>query len=124
MIISCMSFSSLYFLHLERISVTDIPGVSSMIIGEAATVPALSIRRSQSPDCRRPVRISWASTLDSMASIRLTSCSWDISRLKITVGIWFFTQICWTRFRANAVLPIDGLAAIRIRSEGCSPDSL
>ncbi len=38
---------------------------------------------SQSASVRVPVRSFWESTLDSMDSIRFTSCSFDISRLKI-----------------------------------------
>ena len=60
------SFSSLYFLHLERSSAILIPGVSSMIRLEFPTTPALSISFSHSASARLPVRRCWESTLDSM----------------------------------------------------------
>ena len=49
-------------------------------------------------------------------SIRLTNCSLDISREKTAMVFFSFKPIFSAIFKANAVLPIPGRAAIRIRS--------
>ena len=69
----------------------EIPGVSSMVRAEFPMIPIPSTTASQSASVSVPVRSFWESTLDSMASIRFTSCSFDISRLKIIQGRFFFT---------------------------------
>ena len=48
--------------------------------------PIPSTTASQSESVREPVRSFWESTLDSMESIRFTSCSLDISRLNTIQG--------------------------------------
>ena len=62
-----------------------IPGVSSMISLERPTVLDAFHQAIPVVSVRLPVRSFWASTLDSMAKSRLTSCSLDISRLKMAV---------------------------------------
>ena len=113
--------SILNFLHLLRSSPIEIPGVSSMISFELPILPAPSIRFSQSASCRLPVRSFWASTLDSRANRRLTSCSFDISSENMAAHKCSWMVMCWAKLRTKAVLPIEGRAAIRIRSEGCKP---
>ena len=66
---------------------------------------------------RSPVLSFCESTLEFMARIRLASCSFDISRENMAVVTFFLTVTYSAILRAKAVLPIDGLAAIRIRSE-------
>ena len=124
MITMLRPYSSFIFRHLDRSSVMDMPGVSSMIILELPMTPMPSTMASQSMSVRLPVRSFWESTLDSMASIRFTSCSLDISRLKIMQGRPLRTATWSTRFKTNAVLPMEGLAAISTKSEGCMPEVL
>ena len=86
-------YSSFTFLHLERSSIMEMPGVSSIISLEFPMVPIPSTTASQSESDRVPVLSFWESTLDSMESIRLTSCSLDISRLNTMQGIFFLTAM-------------------------------
>ena len=95
-----------------------------MISREFPIIPAPSISFAQSSSCRFPVRILWESTLDSRANRRFTSCSLLISRLKMATDRSFRKAIYWAIFSTNAVFPMDGLAATRIRSEGCRPEVL
>ena len=83
--------SSFIFLHLLRNSVMLMPGVSSMISLEFPMMPIPSTTASQSASVRLPVRSFWESTLDSIESIRFTSCSLDISRLNTIQGRPFRT---------------------------------
>ena len=93
-----------------------------MISLELPIVPMPSTTASQSESVSVPVRSFWESTFDSIDSIRLTSCSFDISRLNTMQGSPFLTATCSTTFRTNAVLPIEGRAAIKIKSDGWNPD--
>ena len=52
---------------------------------------------------------------------RLINCSLDISRLKIAVVIFLFMQTFCAIFNTKAVFPIEGRAAIKIKSDGCKP---
>ena len=113
--------SSLYLRHLDRISCTEIAGVSSMISLLSPILPALSIRSAHSASVRSPVRIFCASTWDSMEKRRFVSCSLDISSEKIAAHRFSLRTTCCAIFRTSAVLPIEGLAAIRIRSEFWNP---
>ena len=56
-----------------------------------------------------------------MENIRFTSCSLLISRLKIAMVRFFLNATFLARFSISAVFPMEGRAAISIRSEGCSP---
>ena len=116
--------SSLYFRHLDRISAILIPGVSSMIRLERPMISAPSTSFVQSSSFRLPVRIFCESTCDSIARSRFTSCSFDISRLNIATVTSLRNAIYCAMFRTNAVLPIEGRAAIKTRSDGCIPDVL
>ena len=116
--------SSLYFRHFDLISEIEIPEVSSMIILELPIVPAPSISFSQSVSVRLPVLNTWASTWDSREKRRFTSCSLDISRLKIATARFWRNATCWAILSTNAVFPMEGRAAISTRSERWSPDSL
>mgnify|MGYP003049469229 CR=1 FL=1 len=42
----------------------------------------------------------------------------DISRLKMATALFFLNAIYCAMFRTNAVLPMDGRAAIRMKSDG------
>ena len=114
-------FSSMSLRHLVRISEMLMPGVSSIMMPELPMTPTPSTTESQSASEREPVLNFWASTPDSMDSRRLASCSLDISREKIRAFIRFFMATCCTMFRTKAVLPMDGRAATRIKSEGWKP---
>ncbi len=61
------------------------------------------------------------STPDREHSIRWASCCLDISRLKIATGTFFIIAMCSAMLTANAVLPIDGRAAMMIISPACRP---
>ena len=69
----------------------------------------------------KPVRTLWALTRAWEQSIRSTSCSRAISRLKTAVGIFPTIAACSAMFRARLVFPIEGRAAMMIRSEGWNP---
>ena len=118
-----MSFSSLNFLHFERISPILIPGVSSIIILEFPIILADSTMLAHSLSLKSPIRIFWELTIEFWERIRLISCSLDISKLKMATGILCLTATVSVTFNTNAVLPTDGRAAIRIKSDGCKPDS-
>ena len=94
------------------------PGVSSIISLDLPMTPALSISRSHSWSFSWPVRSFCASTLDSRENIRLISCSFDISSEKIATCFPCRTPQFSAMFRTKAVFPMEGLAAIRIRSAG------
>ena len=114
--------SSLNLRHLERSSATVIPGVSSSKSFVFAMIPELSTTWSQSLSERFPVRSVWESTRDSMANRRFTNCSFDISREKIATVFLSFMVILCAKLSTNAVFPMDGRAAIKIRSDGCIPE--
>ena len=114
-------FSALYLRHLERSSPMLIPAESSMISPDSPIVLAPSIIPSHSFGDTLPLLIDFESTCDYMESNLLTNCSFDISSEKIATLFLSLKQTCWAMFRANAVLPIDGLAAISTRSDGCNP---
>ncbi len=97
------------------------PGVSSMIRLDLPICAALSINCSHSASDKLPVRRCWESTWDSMENRRFTSCSLDISRLNIATVLFCLNATYSATFRTNAVFPMEGLAATRIKSEGCSP---
>ena len=114
-------FSILSFLHFERISLTDIPGVSSMMSVDSPSILALSTSSPHSLGFKEPVRMDCASIFEFMESKRLANCSLDISRLKNTVGIRSFTTTCSAILSARAVLPMEGRAASRSRSDFWKP---
>ena len=114
----CSSFS---LRHFVRSSAMLIPGVSSIKRLDRPITPALSISFSHSSSFNWPVRRFWASTLDCSEKSRFTNCSLLISRLKIATVRSSLKAICWAIFSTNAVLPMDGRAAISTRSEGCRP---
>ena len=85
---------------------------------DAPMTPAASISFSQSESARFPERSTCASTRDSKENIRFTSCSFDISSEKIAAVRLLWNATYCAIFKTNAVFPIDGLAATRIRSDG------
>ena len=54
--------------------------------------------------------------------MRMKSCSFDISRLKNPTVMSVDVPTCCAIFSTKLVFPIDGRAATRTRSDGCSPD--
>ena len=122
--ISPRSLFCFNFLHFERRSATVIAELSSTKIGASAITSVLSMILSHSSSTSCPVWIFWEFTRESRAIIRVTSCSFDISRLKIATGILFFTATWCAILSTNAVLPIAGRAATRINSDPCRPVSI
>ena len=106
---------------LARISKREMPGVSSMKMGDSDRIPAPVVSFGQSESERYPVRSLWESTLATEHSIRCTSCSFDISRLKMATGMCSWTAACCAMFRQKLVLPMEGRPATTIRSDGCNP---
>ena len=87
-------------------------------------IPALSMSFSQSSSFRFPVRRDWESTWDSREKRRFTSCSFDISRLKDGHRLAALEGGVLGDVQDKGVFPMEGLAATRMKSEGCRPDSL
>ena len=114
----CVSFS---LRHFERSSDAVIPEVSSMTRFVLPTRRTLSTSLDQSSSSSSPVRIFCESTREFMDKIRLTSCCLLISRLNIAIVLLLCIEMYSTKFNTNAVLPIAGRAAIRIRSDFCKP---
>ena len=73
---------------------------------------------SQSSSANFPVLRFWASMPESMANSLFTSCSLLISNENIMHGRFFFIATYSRIFNTNAVFPMEGLAAISIKSEG------
>ena len=119
-----ISASSLYFLAFDRISVIPMPGVSSMMRFDAAMTPEASTSFDQSLSDSLPVRIFCASTRDSSEKSLFMSCPLDISSEKSAQGRFFRKAIYSQILSASAVFPMDGRAAIRMKSEFCSPEVL
>ena len=53
--------------------------------------------------------------------MRISSASLDISSEKTPITLPSITAAFSAMFMAKAVLPIDGRAAMMIRSDGCNP---
>ena len=104
-----------------RISRTPIDAVSSMKIRAWVSVDIASVSFGQSRSPRNPVRRRWLSIAASDVSMRRNNCSFDISRLKKPTVIAFFVPTYCAMFSTRLVLPIAGLAATMIRSDGWSP---
>ncbi len=114
----------MYLRHFDRISPIEMPDVSSIIIRDFPMSPAPSISFSQSVSFKFPVRSICASTCDSKEKNRFINCSFDISKLKMATALCWRNATFCAMLSANAVFPMEGLAAISIKSERCSPDSL
>ena len=102
---------------LAFISATVMEGLSSIRISvwlrEAAAMEILLHSSSVS----LPVASFLPSTKLSLASRRMTSCSRDISRLKMATVFLYFFATFRPIFRAKADLPMAGRAATRRRSD-------
>src|SRR5574342_611106 len=79
---------------LARISRSEMPGVSSMKMGASDRRPAPVVSFGQSASERYPVRSLCESTLETEQSMRCTSCSLDISRLKMATGMRSWMEAC------------------------------
>ena len=112
-----MFFSNLSFLHFALISVIFIPGVSSIYISASESGPIASASFVQSFSSNLPVLTLLLSTIASLHKTLFTNCSLDISKLNTATGTFALTAAFVAIFSAKAVLPIAGLAAIRINSE-------
>ena len=64
------------------------------------------------------------STIASEQSMRWTSCSFAISRLKMPTGTPPRRAAFTAMFKQSAVFPIDGRPAIMMKSPGWSPEVL
>jgi hypothetical protein len=69
-----------------------------------------------------PLRSFCASIRASDVSMRCTSDSLLISSEKNATFFCFSIAACCAMFSTNAVLPIDGRAAMMMRSEGWNPE--
>jgi len=98
-----------------------IPGVSSITKADSPRITVLSVRSRHSWSSSCPVRIFCESTWEFMEIKRFASCTRDISRLNITVVMLFLIATFSAIFNTNAVFPIEGRAAIKIRSDFCNP---
>ena len=96
--------------------------VSSMYMGSPLRTPALVASRTQSSLVRKPLRSFWESTSASEESIRVASCSLDISSEKIATSLPLCRATLVAMFRAKEVLPIPGRAAISSRSDLFRPE--
>ena len=92
-----------------------------MYIGASESGPRLSAIFDQSLSSNFPVLILLLSTIVSLDRILFTICSFDISKLNIATGTFAFVAAFAAIFSAKADFPIDGLAAINIKSELWNP---
>ena len=107
--------------HLARISISEGDPESSIHIGASATRAAALVMPIQSRDSRNPERSFCDSTRASQHSTRSISDCFDISSENTSTGIpWSRAAFC-AQFITNDVLPIDGRAAMMMRSPGCRP---
>ena len=104
--------------HLARISIRLGEPLSSIHIGASAIIEATLVMLIQSRVSRNPLRSLGESTRASQHSTRSMSDSLDISRENTSVGILWLSAAFWAQFMTNAVLPIDGRAAMMMRSPG------
>ena len=89
-----------------------------MKMGRRVRIPAAFCSSSQSLLPMVPVFMAWMSTWACEPSIRCTSCSDDISRLKISTAALRPPPPNWAMFSANAVFPMEGRAATMFRLPG------
>ena len=122
MMTRCRPCSAASRRHFARISSTPIDGVSSMKIFASLSVPIACDSRPQSRSPRNPPRSRCASMRASAVSMRRNSCSFDISRLNTPTVMSVLVPTCCAMFSTRLVFPIDGRAAMMIRSDGCRPD--
>ena len=115
------SFDVESLLHLLLISPIVIPGVSSIYIWVSASWLIPSLNFLQSLLSSFPVLSLEPSICATDANIRFTNCSAFISRLNNATALSVVLAIFVATFKANAVLPIAGRAAIIINSFSCSP---
>ena len=104
-----------------RSSIVLMLGVSSMKMGASASLFMAGASRAKSISSRKPVRRRCESMLATEESRRSTSCSLLISRLKMPTTLPSLTAACSAKLRARLVLPMEGRAAMRTRSDFWSP---
>ena len=108
-------------LHLLRISMTPMPGVASMMTS-LPDMRSMDSRTSLSSSSdRSPISSFLLSTRESMEMRRLPSASLGISSEKMTTRLSSFMATFWAMFSAKAVFPMDGRAAMMMRSDLCRP---
>ena len=107
--------------HFAIISGTVMPEFSSMRIDIDCSDSVAPAMRSQSVSSSVPMRSFLLSMSASLESIRVASCSRDISSWKMTTVFPLRLAAFTAMFRAMAVLPMPGRAASRIRSLLLSP---
>ena len=96
--------------------------VSSIYRGSVLRKPALVASFTQSFPFILPFLRVFESTRASVESILVASCSFDISRLKVTTSFSARLATFVAIFIANEVFPIPGRAAMIIRSDLLRPD--
>ena len=106
---------------LVRSSMVLMLGVSSMKMGASASLFMAGASRAKSISSRKPVRRRCESMLATDESRRSTSCSLLISRLKMPTTLPSLTAACSAKLSARLVLPMDGRAATRTRSDFWRP---
>ena len=96
-------------------------GESSIQIGAVLRWPAARASREYSSPSSRPRLSRCASTRASAQRKRCTSCSFDISRLKMATGTSRSMATNCATLSTHDVLPIDGRPATIARSPAWSP---
>ena len=97
------------------------PDVSSMYKGASDKSFNTDTTLPQSSWLNWPLRIRPESTPATEANTRATSWLLDISKEKKATFFLERMATFWAIFKVNAVLPIDGRAATKIRSDFCKP---
>ena len=121
MIIRSILYLVLSLRALERSSPIPRAWVSSNRIRMPARVLTASLRRTHSSSRSLPARTILESSFDSATSRRMSSCSLGISRLKNAMEALCFSAIFRAMVSTKAVFPIEGRAAMMMRSPFCQP---
>ena len=112
--------SYLFFnlLALALSSKTDNPEVSSIYKGSSESLFAASVNRPHSSSCKDPLLSLDASIIASNPNNLMPSWSLDISSENTATPNLSPSAALYAIFKASDVLPMLGLPAIMIRSEG------
>ena len=98
------------------------PALSSMYIpADSESSPDAIASFDQSSSLISPFATFSLSTIAWEHRILFAHCSFDISKLNTTTGVFALTAAYVAIFKANAVLPIAGLAAISTKSDLWNP---
>ena len=108
---------------LARISITDVPGLSSIHNGASARRPTPWLMRDQSSSRSWPLRTFLESTRDSVQRMRWLISSWLISNENSRTGRPASIATDVAMLSAKDVLPMAGRAPTMMRLLGCRPES-